>query len=390
MPEESGGERTLPASPLKKQRARERGNVPKSQDLVAAGSMLFSLIALWFLGPNMLTGLVGTMRYYLMRAMDLEISPVTAPHAATMMTLHFGRIVAPVLALLLAAGLAVNFMQVGFLFAPDVISPKFERLNPISGFRKFFSVRSFVELIKSILKLTIISYVVYATFRGRWENLFLLSYMTPIGVVFAVAELTLAVWFRIILVMVAIGILDYCFQRWQYEQDLRMTTQEAREELKELEGDPRIRQRVRQIQRQIAMQRMMAEVPKADVVITNPTTYAVALRYAADSMDAPTVTAKGARLLADRIRHIAVENDVPIIEKPELARTLYRTVEVSHAIPESLYRTVAEVLSFVYEIDRREEKRQERSGFLSSATRLEVNETQTTAPGRRRFARLGA
>ncbi|HOJ33949.1 MAG TPA: flagellar biosynthesis protein FlhB [Candidatus Hydrogenedentes bacterium] len=390
MPEESGGERTLPASPLKRQRARERGTVAKSQDLVAAGSMLFGLLTLWFFGSTMFAHMVEAMRYFLAHASDIDITTTTAPYTAIQSLLYFGGIMAPVFILLTVAGLAMNYAQVGFLFAPEAIAPKFERLNPFEGFRKFFSLRAFVELIKSVLKLAIISYVVYITVRGRWENLFLLSHMSPVGVVYGVGEITALLWFRIMLVMVAIGLLDYLFQRWQYEQDLRMTVQEAREELKELEGDPRIRQRVRQIQRQMAMQRMMAEVPKADVVITNPTTYAVALRYAMDSMDAPVVVAKGARILADRIRRIATEHDVPIVEKPELARTLYRTVEVSHAIPESLYRAVAEILSFVYAIDQREEKKRERSEFLTGSMGRLQEEVPRTRPKAASYARLRA
>jgi len=223
-----------------------------------------------------------------------------------------------------------------------------------------------VELVKSVAKLVVVSYVVYLTVKGRWDHLMMLSYLPPLAIAKAVADLVFVVWFHAVLVIAVLGLLDYAFQRWQHEQDLRMTVQEAREELKEMEGDPRIRQRVRQIQRQIAMQRMMAEVPAADVVITNPTTYAIALRYDMGEMDAPAVTAKGARLLADRIRELAVQHDVPIVEKPDLARTLYRTVEIGQSVPESLYLAVAEVLRFVYEIDRRTEKTRERETFMTS------------------------
>jgi flagellar biosynthetic protein FlhB len=158
-----------------------------------------------------------------------------------------------------------------------------------------------------------------------------------------------------------IGIVDYAYQRWQYNRDQMMSQQEARQELKQLEGDPLIRQRIRSIQRQMAMQRMMAEVPEADVVITNPTTYAVAVRYEPAAMDAPRVVAKGARLVAERIRERAAEFEVPIVERPELARLLYRTVEIGHNVPEDLFRTVAEVLAYVYQIDRRAAKLEERA-----------------------------
>ena len=157
-----------------------------------------------------------------------------------------------------------------------------------------------------------------------------------------------------------LGVLDYGYQYWEHERSLMMTVEEAKQELKEYEGDPRIKQRIRQIQRRIAMQRMMADVPKADVIITNPTRFAVALRYDPANMRAPVVVAKGTRLLAERIRDLAIVHGVPIVQKPELARTLYRTIEVGHPVPESLFRAVAEVLAYVYQIDRRVEKLHER------------------------------
>lgn len=176
-------------------------------------------------------------------------------------------------------------------------------------------------------------------------------------------ELVLVVWFRVVVAMLVLGTIDFAFQRWQYGRDLMMTVQEAKEEARQFEGDPRIKQRIRQIQRQMALRRMMAEVPRADVVVTNPIRFAVALRYDMANMQAPIVVAKGARLLAKRIREIAEEHDVPIVEKPELARALFKSIEVGQAVPHDLFRAVAEVLAFVYRIDRREEKIRERAKF---------------------------
>ncbi len=366
MPEEVGGERTLPASPLKRQRARERGHVAKSLDLNAAWMLFVSLIAMWLLARNMLDDLVGATQFYLGYAGTLPASLESVPKLTLDGVLILAKILVPFMLLLLAGGLAINIMQVGILVAPSVIVPKPERFNPVTGFKKFFTLRSFVELAKSIVKLVVIGLVVYLTLRGRWEQVMILGRLSPPALVKTASELIVVLWFRVALAMLVLGLLDYGFQRWHYEQDLRMTAQEAREELKELEGDPRIRQRVRQIQRQLAMQRMMAEVPKAEVVVTNPVKYAVALRYDIDKMDAPIVTAKGARLLAERIREIAIEHNVPIVEKPDLARMLYRTVELYQPIPESLYRAVAEVLQFVYEIDKRAEKVREREAFMAS------------------------
>lgn len=366
MAEETGGEKTLPASPLKRQKARDRGHVAKSQDLNAAGTLAAALLALWILGRPMWEQVVGVSRYYFMNAAHLPVDPGSIHPFSFGVVGQVGWSVLPFMILLLMAGLTMNVIQVGILFAPEALKPHPERLNPVTGMKKFFTVRTFVELMKSLAKLTLIGLVVYVTLRARWERVLILSQLSLPAIVKTLSGLVFVLWFRVVLVMLAIGLLDYAFQRWQYEQDLRMTVQEAREELKELEGDPRIRQRVRQIQRQMAMQRMMAEVPKADVVITNPVRYAVALRYDLSTMEAPVLTAKGARLLAQRIRELAVRHDVPIVEKPELARAIFRTVEVGQPVPESLYRAVAEVLRFVYQIDRRAEKVRERESFLAS------------------------
>jgi len=366
MPEESGGEKTLPASPRKKQRAREDGNVVKSQDLSAAITLLVALGALLFVGPNTLRYLVLTGRHFFGEADLFAVSQDSAQELAVDTMWHLAPCLLPTMVLLLIAGVAVNVSQVGFLFAPKVLQPKPEKLNPVTGMKKFVSIRSGVELTKSILKLTIIAYVVYLTLRNRWAQILLLGYLTPMGIVKVIGALVVAIWIRVVAVLFVLGILDYAFQRWRHDQDLRMTVQEARQEMREMEGDPRIRQRVRQIQRQMAMQRMMAEVPTADVVVTNPTTYAVALRYEVGRMGAPVVVAKGARLLADRIRAIAIDHDVPIVEKPELARNMYRTIEVGQAVPEELFRAVAEVLAFVYEIDRRADKVRERAPLAAN------------------------
>ncbi len=361
MPEQSAGERSLPASPHKRQKAREEGNVAKSQDLSAAWSLLAALLILRMTGASMFTGMIEAMRRFLGDAWSMTVLLQTAQPLTAEIAWRFAACMLPFALMLLAAGTLINVAQVGVLFSPQAIRPKLERLNPFSGFRKFFSVRSSVELVKSVLKLAIVTYIVYLSLRDRWEELLWFGQLSPWGVAKAVGHLVFLVWLRVVIAMLALGVLDYGFQRWRHEQDLRMTVQEAREEMRQFEGDPRLKQRIRGIQRQMAMQRMMKEVPKAEVVITNPTTYAVALRYDMAAMDAPRVIAKGARLLADRIRQTAMEHNVPIVERPELARTLYRTLEVGQSIPEGLFRAVAEVLAFVYQIDRRAEKVRERS-----------------------------
>ncbi|MFP4192018.1 MAG: flagellar biosynthesis protein FlhB [Candidatus Hydrogenedentota bacterium] len=360
MPEEQAGEKTLPASERKKEQARERGNVPKSQDLNSAITLSVGLLGLWFLGWPAFERLQGATRHYLREVAHPQLDVDIAHYLAGEMAMTLGTIVLPIMALLVVAGIASNVLQFGFLIAPQALTPKFQKLNPFEGLKKFVSARTLVEFLKSMLKLVMVVLIVYITVSTRWEELLTLIFMEPLDIVQHVGWLIALVWFRVCAAMLILGIIDFAFQRWQHEQDLRMTVQEAKQETKEMEGDPQLKQRVRQIQRQLATQRMMEEIPLADVVVTNPVTYAVALRYDPESMQAPTVVAKGARLLAERIREIAIENDVPIVERPDMARTLYKGVEVGHPVPENLFRAVAEVLAYVYKIDRRTEKIRER------------------------------
>jgi len=371
MAEDTGGEKAFPASALKKQRAREEGNIAKSQDLNSGVALAAALLALLLVGRQGLETLVQATQYFIGHAHELTFDKTPAQLVAIRALYYVAVCVAPLAAMMLAVGLLLNFMQVGVLVTFKPLQPKFEKLNPISGFKKFGSLRTLIELLKSLSKLAIVGFVVWLTLRGRIEELIALMGMTPLTLLPAVSGIIVAVWWRVAVAMIALGILDFGYQRWQYEQDLRMTREEVKQETKELEGDPHIKRRVRQLQRQMAMQRMMAEVPAADVIVTNPTQYAVALRYDMAEMAAPVVVAKGMRLVAERIRAIGIEHEVPIVQKPELARTLYRTIEVGQPIPETLFRAVAEVLSFVYRIDRRAEKISEREQMMQQ-TRMAV------------------
>ena len=372
MAEDTGGEKTLPASQKKREQARQRGNIAKSQDLSAAVTLGVALLAMMLLGPRMLHYLVAAFRYYFGGLATIPVTESSIQAVALGMIYFVGNVVVPIMILLVIAGSAINLVQVGFLFTTETITPKIEKLNVFAGFGKFLNPRSLAELVKSLLKLVMVGYVVYLTLRSRWEGMLQLSYLSPYAMVGAVGGLIVAVWLRVVLVMLVLGILDYGFQRWMHERELMMSVHEAREEAKQVEGNPQIKRRIREVQRQMAYQRMMRDVPTADVVITNPTTYAVALRYDATAMEAPRVVAKGMRLVAGTIRDLAVEHDVPIVQKPELARSLYRNVEVGALIPEALFRAVAEVLSYVYEIDRREDKRRERQAMMAPARQAAV------------------
>lgn len=361
MPEQSGGEKVLPASPRKIQKAREQGNVARSQDLGAAVSLSVALLGLWLFGPMAADALLTLTGYYFSEAHALQANQAGMQALIGQAILLSIPAAVPLMLLLLVAGVAANLTQVGFLVAPQAVQPKIERLNPITGFQRFASMRSLVELLKSLGKLAVVGWISWVTLVDMVPQMLVTMHQPPATGGLMIWDMALTVWWRVVLAMIAIGLLDFAFQRYQYGRDNMMTVQEARDELKELEGDPRVKQRVRQIQRQMATQRMMAEVPEAEVVITNPTTYAVALRYNPAQMDAPVVVAKGARRVAERIRDLAAEHDVPVVQRPELARTLYRSVEIGQAVPETVFRAVAEVLAFVYEIDRREQKVRERA-----------------------------
>jgi len=361
MPEDTSGEKVLPPSERKLQRLRDEGQVAKSQDLNTSALLLMSLAAAYLFG-NMIYGeMLYAMELYTANASSIVLtSQSLQAHGYAALT-HLAAGLLPFMLFLMGMGIAINVVQIGPLFSAQAIAPKLQRLNPAQGFQRFFSLRSLVELVKSLTKLTIIVSVVVITAWNQWDDFQLMFFLTPQGIIREIVEFAWLLWLRIALVMLLLGIADFLYQRWQFQQDQRMTMREARDELKELEGDPRIKQRVRQLQRQMAMSRMMAEVPEADVIITNPLTYAVALRYDPNQMEAPRVVAKGARLIANRIRETAIEHDVPIVERPPLARTLFRSTEVGDTIPEDLYRTVAEVLAFVYRIDRRADKQRERA-----------------------------
>ncbi|MBI1319896.1 MAG: flagellar biosynthesis protein FlhB [Candidatus Hydrogenedens sp.] len=367
MAQESGGEKTLPASQQKLDRAREEGNIARSQDLSSAAALAAALLALLMLGKDIFRTLIDAGEYFFGQADILTVQFQSIQQLQSQALYYVALGAMPFMIAMVAAGIAMNLLQVGFMATSKPLTPKFDRIDPIKGLQRLFSLRSLVELIKSLAKLILIGTVVWMYLRDQLPTLISLMHLDPLSLLPPVGVLVVGVWWRVVVVMLLIGLSDYAYQRWQHGQDLRMTQQEARQEAKELEGDPHIKRRVRQLQRQMATQRMMKDVPEADVVITNPTHYAIALRYDPENMQAPTVVAKGMRLVAQRIREIAEENNVPIVQKPPLARELFRTVDIGGVVPEALFTVVAEVLSYVYRIDRRTAKQQERARLMGAS-----------------------
>lgn len=248
------------------------------------------------------------------------------------------------------SALIVTVSQVGFVMTPKPLTLKLDRLNPVSGLKKVFSLRSLVELVKGLLKAALLGFVIYYSLMKETPELVsAIRFPLEAGVSRLLSKL-LNLSFRLAFLLLVLGIFDYAYQKWEFERSIRMSKQEIKEEYKQMEGDPQIKSKIRQKQRELARSRMMSSVPRADVVITNPTRLAIALEYDREAMDAPVVTAKGSGFLARRIREIAVEWQIPLVENKPLARSLFETVEVGEEVPEELYRAVAEVLAFVYSL----------------------------------------
>lgn len=247
-------------------------------------------------------------------------------------------------------GIVANILQFGFLFSLKAIKPKLDKLNPTSGLKKLFSKKSLVQLVKDLLKVFVIGWIGYQVVAGLIDEMIPLMDQSPWAIYLWICKGTMKIGFFIVLALVIIALLDLTYTRWDHKEQMKMTKQEIKDERRQSDGDPKVKAKIKQIQFKTAMQRMMKNVHTADVVITNPTHIAVALKYDAETMSAPQVIAKGKRLIALRIREIAAENDIPIMEEPPLARELYKSTEVGQQIPGNLYQAVAEILAYVYRL----------------------------------------
>lgn len=350
MPEDLG-ERTEEATPKKRLNAREEGNVAKSTDLASAFLLLFvTLLLLVGTAPSLqrLQQMVDSVLGDAGNPANVGVGP------SIMTAFHIGLLVlAPLVIAGWIAGYVSHFWQVGWIVSAKPVQPSLEKLNPISGFKRVFGIRG---LVKGGLDLgkTTIAFGVAAFAAWRMHDTLMILPELPLHVGFVVigrlmAELAL----QIVAALLLLAILDYMFQRWKHSKDLRMSKQEVKDELKQTEGDPQAKRRRQQFARQIAMQRISSAVPTADVIVTNPEHISVAIRYEIDSMHAPIVVAMGADHLALRIRQLAVQNGVPIVERKPLARLLHATTRVGEEIPPDAYAAVAEVLAYVYRLSDR-------------------------------------
>jgi flagellar biosynthetic protein FlhB len=349
MPEQNG-EKSQEATQYRRQQAREHGQVARSQDLGSAALLLGSMVAILWLGGSVVTALGLITRRYLGDGAWLESDVSTVSNEFSSVMLGLAPTLLPLLLAMLAVAVFTNLAQVGLLFLPEKIVPDLSRIDPLSGFSRIFSLPSVVRLAFGLFKVVLVGTVAYACLAGEIDDILALVGLNVEQIGQFLGESLVWTGIKIAFALLVLALLDYGYQWWRQEQDLRMTTQEVREELKNLQGDPQIIARRRAAQRQLVLNRISSTVPKADVVITNPTELAIAIKYEHEVMAAPVVVAKGAGLLAARIRRLALENGVPIVEKKPLAQLLYKEVEINHPIPAQMYAAVAEVLAYVYQL----------------------------------------
>jgi flagellar biosynthetic protein FlhB len=350
MADDDNGEKTEQPTDRRRQEAREQGNIARSADLTAAGLLIGVASLLYFTAGGMVTDLLRYLEGSLEQDAWLRLD-------RGMLMSHFGnglilflRSVLPSMLILLIAAIATNLLQVGFLISTESLTPQWSRINPITGFQRLFSLKGLVRLFGSLLKLTLLGIVAFWYSVGKMPSLLSLHSVDPAVAGISIGQSMIVLAFFLAGTLLALAILDYGYQYWQFEQEIRMTKQEIREEHRQMEGDPQIRQRRREIHRKLASSRQLQDVKGADFVVTNPTHLAVAIKYDAKKMAAPVVVAKGEGFMAERIRTIAAEYRVPIIEKKPLARALYKTVKVGRPIPLDLYEAVAEILAYVYRL----------------------------------------
>lgn len=346
-------ERTEPPTPKRREEARRRGQVARTPELGTAVILLagFGVLSAWAQGAA--ATLMDTAAAYL--GGDVRFEPTdSAVHGLFItLVLQAAAVVAPFMIAALVAGLAAQLVQVGFLLSGEPLKPKLGRINPVEGFKRMFSRRAVVNMLKAMAKIAVVGWIAYREVRRSLDMLPMLTSAALTDAAALVGGIVLRTGLNIGFALLVIAALDYMFQRLEHERSLRMTRQEVREELKQTEGDPQVRARIRRRQRELASRRMMQAVPTADVVVTNPVHLAVALKYDQATMEAPVVVAKGAGIVARRIKEVAEEHGVPVVEDVALARALYDGVELGQAIPVELYQAVADVLAFVYRMRRR-------------------------------------
>lgn len=345
------GEKTEKATPKRKQDERKKGNVFLSKEIVTVASLLGIFYTLKLLVPSIMNSSLGFIRHYIDKAEVLtEVEIVDISKIFLEACVFFARTALPLLVVSVLINIIFTMAQTKMLFSTKAFKFKFENLDPLKGIKKMFSLRSFVELNKSMIKIIVLGALVYSILQDKIYILPRLMNMEFIQAVNFVGDTIMAIVLRVGILFSFLGVADYIYQWWQYEKNLRMSKQEIKDEYKQIEGDPQVKAHIRQMQQQSARKRMMQQVPSADVIVKNPTHFAVAIKYDKEKNRAPVVVAKGADSLALRIIAVGEEAGVYVMENIPLARALYKNVDVDREVPEEFYQAIAEILAFVYGI----------------------------------------
>ncbi len=351
MADDSSGERTEQATDKRRTDYREKGQVAQSKELHTAAMMATTLLLWFFYAPLFWNKLGSTLASTWKVSANYEVTSRGVVMLFNYLTQQVALLLAPLLLLVLVVGFFSSFFQIGWLFTGKPLVPDFSKLNPIAGAARFVSKRSLIEVVKSSVKVLVIGTVAYRVVFNEFDQALLLINMEVIETVRFLGRVAGNVLLKTTGIIILLGLFDFLYVRWEMEQKMKMTKQEQKEEFKEAEGDPHVKGRIRSLQQQMARKRMMAEVPKADVIVTNPTHLSIALRYDRKTMEAPQIVAKGADHMALRIREIATENRIPLVENKPVARVLYK-VEVGEPVPEEMFKAVAEILAYVYGMKR--------------------------------------
>ncbi|ABK60543.1 flagellar biosynthetic protein FlhB [Clostridium novyi NT] len=346
-------DKTEEATPHKLSEARKKGQVAKSKEVNSAIILLTSTIILLTLGEYVANSLKKDIIEFFTNYLNMNLNSGSLQSIIVTIAWRFAVVFLPVVLPLMIMGVGANLLQTGYINSKETLKPQLSKINPINGFKKIFSMRTVMELLKDIAVIFVIGYVGYGFLKSNFNKVLSMTSLRFPVIITSFLKLTTTIFFRVSLVMIAIALIDFMYQKFQFKKDMRMSKQEIKEEFKQMEGDPQIKGKIKQKQREMAMGRMMQSVPDASVVITNPTHIAVALKYEDGKDSAPTLVAKGSDYIAIKIKEIAKENEVPIIENKPLARLIFKEVELESEIPSEMYQAVAEILALVYKLKRK-------------------------------------
>lgn len=346
-------DKTEDATPKKKSEARKKGQVARSKEVSLAFTLLACTLVLSVLGSYAATNLMGTLKAFLSNYLLMDINYSSIQSLTLIVLWRLAVIILPIILPILIFGVLSNLIQVGFMITGEPIKPQLSKLNPLKGLKRMFSMRTFVETLKDLAIVSILGYVGYTFIRDNYKDILNIGNLRMSVIPSVFGKLVINIFFKVTIIMAIIALADYLYQRFQYNKELKMTKQEIKEEFKQQEGDPQIKGKIRQRQREMASRRMMAAVPDATVIVTNPTHIACALKYEEGNNGAPKLVAKGADNIALKIKDIAKNNNIPIIENRALARLIYSEVEIDSEIPQDMYQAVAGILAIVYKMNKK-------------------------------------